>query len=59
MGIRRIYSFSKNNQHVDYRLVNQHNTVKHRTWVSEAFTLSKGNRQRPDYLLVNPLEALK
>lgn len=41
MGTRSIYSFRKNNQHADYRLVNPYNTAKRRTWVPEAFTLSQ------------------
>ena len=35
---RRIYSFPKNNQHADYRLVNPHDTLKQGAWVPVAFT---------------------
>ena len=38
MGTRRFYSFSKSNQHVDYRLVNPLDALKQGAWVLGAFT---------------------
>lgn len=37
MGTRRIYSFSKNNQHPDYRMIYPY-ALKQGAWVPGAFT---------------------
>ena len=59
MGIWSFYSFPKNNQHADYRLVNPHGAVKHSAWVPRSVYSFPKNNKHSDYRTVNPHNTIK